>query len=150
MAADPNFRLEDIIPGAKERSGDYAVSEAEIIEFAVKYDPLPIHIDKVAAKASPFGGIIAAGGHMLAIKQILLHDFPYAGGVIASLGHDEVRFLKPLKGGSNCHVEIEWLSATPSTTRPDRGAAVILISLIADGVTVMTLKDLVLMKRRLA
>ncbi|MGE4481965.1 MaoC/PaaZ C-terminal domain-containing protein [Acidocella sp.] len=146
--ADPAFRLEDIVVGRKELSGTYVVSEAEIIDFGERYDPLPIHIDIEVAKASPFGGIIAAGGHMLAIKQLLLHDFSYAGGVIASLGHDEVRFLKPLRGGATCQVEIEWLAATPSTSKPERGTAVIGLRLLADGIAVMTLKDLVLMKRR--
>ena len=146
--ADPDFRLEDIVIGQKELSGTYMLSEAEIIDFARHYDPLPIHIDIKAAQASNFGGIIAAGSHMLAIKQILLHDLPYSGGVIVSLGHDDVRFVKPLRGGSNCQVEIEWLVARPSANKPDRGVAVAGVTLLADGVAVMTMKELMLMKRR--
>lgn len=146
--ADPDFRLEDIVIGQKELSGTYMLSEAEIIDFARRYDPLPIHIDIKAAQASNFGGIIAAGSHMLAIKQILLHDLPYSGGVIVSLGHDDVRFVKPLRGGSNCQVEIEWLVVRPSANKPDRGVAVAGVTLLADGVAVMTMKELMLMKRR--
>ena len=36
-------------------------SEAEMIDFAVKYDPQPMHTDPEAAANSPFGGLIASG-----------------------------------------------------------------------------------------
>jgi acyl dehydratase len=36
------------------------MTEAAIIDFALRFDPQPFHVDAVAA-ASPYGGIIASG-----------------------------------------------------------------------------------------
>ena len=40
-------------------------TEEEILDFARRYDPQPYHIDREAAKASQFGGIIASGYHTI-------------------------------------------------------------------------------------
>jgi acyl dehydratase len=142
------FAFEDVVIGAVETSGDFLVTEAEIIAFASRYDPLPIHIDRQAAAAGPFGVLTASGAHMIAIRMRLLHDFAYGGGVIAAVGLDEVRFLAPLRVGQTCKVESEFLEKRQSTKRPDRGVVTIRQSLLADGAPVLTLKDIVLMRRR--
>jgi acyl dehydratase len=144
---DLDFRWEDVEIGAIALSGPYTVNDDEIVSFAERYDPLPIHVDRAAAAASRFGGLIAAGGHVLAIRQRLMHHFGWRAAVIASIGYDEVRFLAPLRGGATCRVRIEWLDKKPSS-KPDRGLAVVLQTLLADDVAVLTVKDLVLMKRR--
>lgn len=144
---DLNFRWEDVQIGAIGLSGAYTVDDDEIISFAERYDPLPIHVDRAAAAASRFGGLIAAGGHVLAIRQRLMHQFGWRAAVIASIGYDEVRFLAPLRGGACCRVRTEWIEKKPSS-KPDRGMAVVLQTLLADEVPVLTVKDIVLLKRR--
>ncbi len=94
---DIDFRWEDVEIGAVALSGPYAVDDDEIVSFAERYDPLPIHVDRAAAAASRFGGLIAAAGHVLAIRQRLMHHFGWRAGVIASIGYDDVRFLAPLR-----------------------------------------------------
>ena len=94
---DPDFYWDDIIVNEKQRSSLYQVSESEIIDFASRYDPMPIHIDRNYAAANEFGSITASGSHMLAIRQRLVLEFAFTGGVIASIGYDEVRFLNPLR-----------------------------------------------------
>jgi acyl dehydratase len=148
--ADPDFHWDDIVIGEKQRSSFYAVSEAEIMAFAARYDPLPIHVDPEAAAASQFGSITAAGSHMLAIRQRLVHEFAFGGGVVASIGYDEVRFLAPLRAGQACQVEVEFLEKRPSGKRPDRGVAIIGMTLFADGVPVLKLRDVALMRRRVS
>jgi len=37
------------------------------VEFAQRFDPQPFHVDPEAAKASPFGGLIASGWHTTAL-----------------------------------------------------------------------------------
>jgi acyl dehydratase len=145
---DQNFTWDDIVVGATERSSSYRVTEDEIISFAGRYDPLPIHVDRAAAEASPFGGLTASGVHMLAIRMRLVHEFAYGGGVIAAIGLDEVRYLAPLRANQDCHVEIKFLEARPSAKRADRGVAVIEMVMFADGVKVLGMKDIVLMRRR--
>jgi acyl dehydratase len=143
-----SFTFEDVVMGAVETSSGFLVTEAEIIAFASRYDPLPIHIDHQAAAAGPFGALTASGAHMIAIRMRLLHDFAYGGGVIAAVGLDELRFLAPLQVGQTCKVESEFLEKRESRKRPDRGVVTIRQTLLADGAPVMTLKDFVLMRRR--
>jgi len=142
------FTFEDVVIGAVETSSEFLVTEAEIISFASRYDPLPIHVDQQAAAAGPFGVLTASGAHMIAIRMRLLHDFAYGGGVIAAVGLDELRFLAPLRVGQTCKVESEFLEKRDSAKRPDRGVVTIRQTLLADGVPVLTLKDIVLMRRR--
>ncbi|MBN8981805.1 MAG: hypothetical protein J0I29_11115 [Rhizobiales bacterium] len=54
--------------------GTYRMEEAEILDFANKYDPLFIHNDPAAAKNGPFGGIIASGLHTMAVYQRLIAE----------------------------------------------------------------------------
>jgi acyl dehydratase len=86
---------------------------------------------------------------MLAIRQRLLADFAWKSAVLVSIGHDEVRFVGPLRGGSVCQAEIEWLDKR-ETSKPERGVAIVGITLFADDKPVMTMKDIILMARRAA
>lgn len=142
------FTFEDVLIGTVETSGGFLVTEAEIISFASRYDPLPIHLDREAAAAGPFGVLTASGAHMLAIRMRLIHDFDYGGGVIAAMGLDEVRYLAPLQAGRICKIESEFLKKRESAKRPDRGIVTIRQTLLADGAPVLNLKDVVLMRRR--
>ncbi len=145
---DQNFYWEDIVVGQKASSTVYRVGEEEIVDFASRYDPMPIHIDRLAAAPSQFGSLTAAGSHILAIRQRLVHQFAYCGGVIAAIGYDKVRFLAPLRPGQACRLEIEFLETRPSTKRSDRGVATIAMTLLADDQPVLSLTDIVLMRRR--
>lgn len=147
-AHESDFTWDDIVVGATETSTSYRVTTDEMVEFASRYDPLPIHVDPAAAAASQFGSLTASGVHMLAIRMRLLHDFPYGAGVIASIGLDEVRFLAPLRADQACQVQIKFLETRPSRKRADRGTVVIEMIMFADGVPVLSLKDIVLMRRR--
>jgi acyl dehydratase len=142
------FSFEDVVIGSVETSSAFLLTADEIIGFASRYDPLPIHIDQAAAAAGPFGVLTASGAHMVAIRMRLIHDFAYGGGVIAAIGLDEVRFLAPLRAGQTCQVEIEFLEKRESAKRPDRGVVTIRQTLLADGAPVLSLKDIVLMRRR--
>ena len=53
--------LDDLTPGDRFTSGGLTFTEAEIIDFAFRYDPQPFHLDANAAAESPYGGLIASG-----------------------------------------------------------------------------------------
>ena len=55
--------FEDYVPGLVVDCGAFSLDEGEIIAFAKEYDPQPFHVDPVAAKDGPFGGLIASGWH---------------------------------------------------------------------------------------
>ena len=45
--------LDDLKPGDRFVSGGLTLTEAEIIDFAFRYDPQPFHLDANAAADSP-------------------------------------------------------------------------------------------------
>jgi len=142
------FAWEDVVIGSRQLSTTCLVSAAEIIDFAQRFDPLPIHTDPVLAAAGPFGGLTASGSHMVALRNRLLHDFAFSRAVIASLGMDELRYKAPLRPGQTCQLAIEFLDAQPSKSKPDRGSVRMRQTLLADNVPTLTLIDLFLMWRR--
>lgn len=72
-------------------------SECELIEFAKKYDPRPIHIDKEAARKSRFGKIIASGSFAnMAFWAQWVKTGIDAGGVVAGVSVDNAEWLKPI------------------------------------------------------
>jgi hypothetical protein len=59
----PSRYFEDYPPGAVFEGGAIPVSEAEILEFARKYDAQAMHTNPAAAASGFFGGLIASGWH---------------------------------------------------------------------------------------
>ena len=95
---------------------------AEIIDFAVKLDPQSFHVDEQAAKASPFGGLIASGFHtMSAAWGQFLRLGLIADSGMGGPGLDEVRWPAPVRAGDRLETEVEVLEVRPSRSKPDRG-----------------------------
>ena len=114
--------LEDFKPGDRFESRGRTVSEAEIIDFALRYDPQPFHIDAEAAKRSPYGGIIASGFHTMGMAFRLAWDTGVLSACgLGSPGFDEVRWLKPVRPGDTLRTVVEIVDARPSASKPDRG-----------------------------
>jgi acyl dehydratase len=143
--------LDDLKIGDRfESSSGYTVTEADIIGFALQFDPQPFHIDVEAAKQTPFGGLIASGFHTLSAGFRAL----YATGVITSanlggIGIDELRWLKPVRPGDTLRTATIIKEIAPSKSKPDRGVlkhAVIVTN--QHGETVLTGTFVILMKRR--
>jgi acyl dehydratase len=139
--------FEDVMPGATLRAGPYVIPESELMTFAAAWDPLPMHVDKVYA--ARHGGITAPGLYLLAVKLRLIHSLPFQNTVIASVGYDEVRFLKPVHPGEALTLELKWTDKRRSRTKPDRGIVTGRYSLIngmAD--VVLSHLDTILMRLR--
>jgi acyl dehydratase len=114
--------FEDYIPGHVYEFGTITVSEAEIIEFAKRFDPQYFHTDPVKAAESIFGGLIASGWHTVGLAMRLLVDnfLPHAAS-LGSPGVDEVRWPNPVRPGDSLRIRISILDARPSRSKPDRG-----------------------------
>src|SRR5215472_12239251 len=75
FAAPPEDRhFEDYVPGAVFEYGEIPVTQAEIVEFARRFDPQYIHVDRERAAQGPFGGLIASGLHTTAMMMRLIVD----------------------------------------------------------------------------
>ncbi|GAA1712840.1 MaoC family dehydratase [Fodinicola feengrottensis] len=114
--------FEDYQAGAKYSYGWITVTEAEVLEFARRFDTQSIHIDPVAAAAGPFGGLIASGWHTTAIMMRLLADhYVSSNASLASPGVDELRWTAPVRPGDQLALTATVASARRSKSKPDRG-----------------------------
>ena len=116
--------LDDLTPGQRFTTPGLTLTEAEIIDFAWRYDPQPFHLDANAAADSPYGGLIASGFQSLAICfRLFIQSGVLADSSMGSPGIDELRWLAPVRPGDTLHGEIEVLEVRPSKTKTDRGIA---------------------------
>jgi acyl dehydratase len=116
--------LDDLSPGQRFKSPGLTLTEAEIIDFAWRYDPQPFHLDANAAAESPYGGLIASGFQSLAICfRLFIQSGILSESSMGSPGIDELRWLAPVRPGDTLHSEIEVLEVRPSSSKPDRGIA---------------------------
>lgn len=98
------------------------ITESQILDFALKYDPQPFHLDKEAAEASSFGGLIASGFQTMAIGCRLFFDARVIHACsMGSPGFDEVRWLRPVRPGDTLHTEARVKNKRASDSKPDRG-----------------------------
>ena len=114
--------FEDYLPVAVFEYGQIPVTEAEIVEFARRFDPQYIHVDREHAARGPFGGLIASGWHTAAMMMRLIVDnFLPKSASLGSPGIDELRWLRPVRPGDVLSVRLSILEATRSRSKPDRG-----------------------------
>ena len=131
--------------------GSVTLDEAEIIEFATKYDPQPFHIDREAAAASVYGGIIASGWHTGSLMMRLMGDDFLGPSSMGSPGLDELRWLAPARPGDTLTLRMEVLSMRPSSSKPDRGIILIASEFFnQDGVKVVRSVSNMMIARRAA
>lgn len=97
-------------------------TESDIIEFALKYDPQPIHLDTVKASQSAFAGLIASGFQSAALCfRLFIQSGMLSESSMGSPGIDELRWFLPVRPGDTLHTVVEVLEMTPSRSKTDRG-----------------------------
>jgi len=114
--------FDDFQEGDRFASRGITVSESQILDFALLYDPQPFHIDKEAATDTPFAGLIASGFHTLSLAFRAFYDADVIKQCsLGSPGFDELRWLKPVRPGDTLKVEGAVKSTRASKSQPDRG-----------------------------
>jgi acyl dehydratase len=142
--------FEDYAPGAVYTAGAIAVTESEIIDFARRYDPQPMHTDPDAASHGRFGGLIASGWHTGAMMMRLFADnFLSPASSLASPGLDELRWYFPVRPGDVLSLRITILEARPSRKNPEQGVLRSHVEVLnQNGAVVMSLTPISLVRRR--
>jgi acyl dehydratase len=113
---------EDLEVGHTYPLGSTTLSEEAIVAFALQFDPQPFHIDRAAAEASMFGGIIASGWHTCSTMMRLLADnFLHPETSLGSPGLDEVRWPKPVRAGDTITASLTVTSKRASASKPFMG-----------------------------
>jgi acyl dehydratase len=142
--------FEDYRPGDVHEFGEITVTEDEMLEFARRFDPQPIHTDPVFAAEGPFKGLIASGWHTSGIFMRLFADH-YLSRVasLASPGVDELRWPAPVRPGDTLRLRAGVREARPSRSKPDRGIVTTRGELLnQDGEVVLSLTAINLLRRR--
>jgi acyl dehydratase len=142
--------FEDLEVGQQESFGTYEVTESEIVDFAERYDPQPMHVDPEAAGESMFGGLVASGWHTAAMcMRLLVEEYLADSAAMGSPGVDDLRWHEPVRPGDELTVEAEVLETRPSESRPDRGLVRVAVGVRnGEGTLVMSMESLVFWGRR--
>jgi acyl dehydratase len=150
MSRAPERYFEDYAPGAVFTSDAIALSEAEIIEFARRYDPQAMHTDPEAAAKGRFGGLIASGWHTAALMmRLFATHFLSPESSVASPGIDELRWLQPVRAGDVLSLRVTVIEARRSRSRPGEGVVRSHIEVLNQrGDMVMSLKPISLIACR--
>ena len=126
------------------------LTESEIIGFAREFDPQSFHLDREAAKTSPFGGLIASGFHTLSLGFRLFIDT----GVIdacgmGSSGMEQIRWLQPVRPGDSIRTETRVVEMRPSGSKSDRGVLLMDFEVKNQrGEAVLTMRAVHLLRRK--
>lgn len=136
--------FEDYPPGAVFASRTITVSEGEILDFARRYDPQPMHADPAAARESRFGGLVASGWHTAALTMsLIVESFLSTRTSLASPGIDELRWVRPVRPGDRLHIRVSVLEARRSRSNPMQGVVRTFVEVLnQDGEAVMTMRPI--------
>lgn len=150
MSTDNILYFEDIEVGLTRDCGSITAEKEEMLEFAERFDPQPIHIDEEAARESIFGELIASGWYTASLAARLLvkgymNDTATRGG----RGMDDLRWHWPLHPDDELSVTVEVVNKEPAENIPTIGRVDADVTATnQDGTTVLTMVGLGLVKRR--
>lgn len=141
---------EDLEVGKAVVCGSRAVLKDEIVAFGRAWDPQPLHVDEVAAKATLVGGLCASGWHTCCIMMRLVADGML--NRVASLGApgvDEGRWMVPVRPGDIVSCRYTVLEKRDLVSRPHVGICKALVELFNQkGETVANWRTNQLTRRR--
>jgi len=116
------LHFEDIEVGRAVSLGSRSVTAEEIVAFARAYDPQPFHLDEVAARSTPLGGLAASGWHTAGLMMRL-----YVDGLLArvasmgSPGIEKLAWLAPVRPGDTLTGTFTATGKRVSKSRPEMG-----------------------------
>jgi acyl dehydratase len=120
--------------------GSVTIDGDEMVRFAEQFDPQPFHVDPIAAKDTPFGGLIASGWFTGALYMRLYVDAVLSGAASqGSPGLSELRWLAPVRAGDVLTGRLTVLDMAPSSTKTSRGTVFMRGELVRDGEPVVTM-----------
>jgi acyl dehydratase len=95
--------------------GETSLSEKQIIDFALAFDPLDIHIDKKEAEKGFFHSLVASGPHLFNVVHKNKWIPAFKDTVICGLEVNKWRFSKPVYPGESigCIVTILSIKENP-------------------------------------
>jgi acyl dehydratase len=100
--------FEEFRVGDRFETRGITLTDSQIVDFALTYDPQHMHVDATAAE--------------LALSFRLFYDLGLmAKSNIVGPGMDEVRWTAPVKPGDTIRTVVDVIEARESRSKPDRG-----------------------------
>ena len=99
----------------------YTLTEENILAMGLEWDPIPIHTDIEAARASIFGGLVASTVHLFAIATKLSRTSNEEWAVVSSLGMSDFKNHAPGYAGYVLRGRNTFTAKRVSNSRPDLG-----------------------------
>ncbi len=135
---------EDLAVGDWMNLGPTTVTRDEIIDFAQRFDPLPIHLD---GTDSPFGDVIASGMHTLSLfASISSPKFMARIALVAGKGLDRMRLPKPVRPGAVLTGSLQVVEVAMGPRKADVRCLYEMVD--QDGDLVMTMIGIQVVRRR--
>jgi len=121
-----------------------------MMAFAAEFDPQPMHLDEVAARAAMTGGLCASGWYACSIMMRMMADaFVLNSSSMGAPGVDEVKWLLPIRPDDEIRLRATVMDVRVSKSRPDMGFVNFHFELFnAAGQRVMTLTTALMLGRR--
>lgn len=108
--------------------GPTVLTADDVQKFALEFDAQPMHLDPVAARASPLGALAASGWQTCARTMVLVEAaLRSVGQDIKMLGVDMVTWQKPVRPDDLLHGTLTLLKSPPCNCGSD--AAKLLVSM---------------------
>ena len=119
--------LEDLEMGMTVKTRTVVIDKKKMMDFAVEYDPVPIHTDEEYAKNSRFGRLIAPGvmSYMAVWAKYIEVDF-FGDELIAGKS-TKIEWYKPVFAGDTLWAEARITALTPRN--PYNGTAEITMAI---------------------
>lgn len=112
------MKFQEFVPGAVFRAGPRDVSEAEIVEFARRYDPQPFHVDRAIAEAGRWGGLISSGWMTCCIAmELAVQNLLDGSGSFGSPGVEQVQWERPVRPGDRLTLVVTVLESRLSSSK---------------------------------
>ncbi len=116
------MKFEEFHAGQVIEAGPISVTEAEIVDFAQRYDPQWFHTDVARANASRWGGVIASGWQTCALAMRMAVDGLLAESEsFGSPGLAYLRWLNPVRAGDELRLRATVIEVRRSSSKPNLG-----------------------------
>lgn len=141
--------FEDLTEGETQTFGNRTVSRDEIVDFAKRYDPQPIHIDEVAAKESIYGGLVASGWHTVCMyTRMLVDEFMCDVANLGGRGAEDLRWHRPVRPGDTLSGRVEVFEKSGSGNLERGDIDFLMTCQNQDDKRVLTMMLRIMVKRR--
>lgn len=140
-----NFAVGEVID-----LGSHTVTRAEILDFAARWDPQPMHLDDAAGDASLLHGLSASGWHTGSLLMRLYCDHLLRSTAsLGSPGIDTLKWKTPVHPDDTLAARLTVLSTRVSASRPELGLVRGRFDVANQrGETVMVMESTLMVRRR--